>query len=88
MAPTDSRPDYEQMRTLEDAAADNLEDYVLAYGKVAPQLDAQSLRVASGVAAFTGIGSPLTTVKGAARTCRSVISMRSSRSSVITTRGR
>ena len=65
MAPTDSRPDYEQMRTLEDAAADNLEDYVLAYGKVAPQLDAQSLRVASGVAAFTGIGSPLTTVKGA-----------------------
>jgi hypothetical protein len=65
MAPTDSRPDHEQMRTLEGAVADNLEDYVLAYGKVAPQLDAQCLRVASGVAAFTGIGSPLTTVKGA-----------------------
>jgi len=65
MAPTGRRPDHEQMRKLEDAAADNLEDYVLAYGKVAPQLDAQCLRVASGVAAFTGIGSPLTTVKGA-----------------------
>jgi len=65
MAPTDSRTDHEQMRKLEDAVADNLEDYVLAYGKVAPQLDAQCLRVATGVAAFTGIGSPLTTVKGA-----------------------
>ena len=53
------------MRKLEDAAADNLEDYVLTYGKVAPQLDAQCMRVASGVAAFTGIGSPLTTMKGA-----------------------
>jgi hypothetical protein len=53
------------MRKLEDAAADNLEDYVLAYGKVAPHLDAQCIRIASGVAAFTGIGSPLTTVKGA-----------------------
>jgi len=65
MAPTRSGLDHQQMRTLEDAAADNLEDYVLAYGKVAPELNARCLRIASGVAAFTGIGSPLTTVKGA-----------------------
>jgi hypothetical protein len=65
MSPTEGQPDRERMRKLEDAAAENLEDYVRAYGRVAPQLDAHCIRVASGVAAFTGIGSPLTTVKGA-----------------------
>jgi hypothetical protein len=64
MSPTEGQPERERMRKLEDAAAENLEDYVRAYGRVAPQLDAQCIRIASGVAAFTGIGSPLTTVKG------------------------
>ena len=67
MAPTDSRPHYEQMRTLEDAAADNLEDYVLAYGKVAPRLEHAVPTRRLRRRTLTGNGSPLTTVKGTGR---------------------
>jgi hypothetical protein len=54
------------MRRLEDAAGRNLADYVAAARRVAPLLDAECIDVAGGAAAFTGTGSPLTTVKGVA----------------------
>ena len=52
------------LRRLEDAAGRNLADYVAALRRVAPELGAECIDIAGGVAAFTGIGSPLTTVKG------------------------
>jgi hypothetical protein len=52
------------VRRLEAAAGRNLADYVAALRRVAPELGAECIDIAGGVAAFTGIGSPLTTVKG------------------------
>jgi hypothetical protein len=75
------------VRRLEAAAGRNLADYVAALRRVAPELGAECIDIAGGVAAFTGIGSPLTTVKGVwARSCRHVTSTRSKRSSAITER--
>jgi hypothetical protein len=81
-----AQPDLELMPKLERAVARNLQDYVAAYRHLAPQVGAAGIEVAGGVAAFTGIDSPLTTVKGTGPGFRCGISMRSSRSSV-TTRG-
>jgi hypothetical protein len=53
-----------RMEIIERAVADNLRDYILAYRKAAPSLGADSLDVAGGIAAFLGIGSPITSVKG------------------------
>jgi hypothetical protein len=52
------------MEIIERAVADNLRDYVVAYRRAAPNLGADSLDVAGGIAAFLGIGSPITSVKG------------------------
>ena len=52
------------LRRLEDAAGRNLADYVATLRRVAPELGAEAIEIAGGAAAFTGIGSPLTTVKG------------------------
>ena len=59
------RPGFELMRRIENAVARNLQDYVATYLQVAPQTDTECIAVVSGVAAYTGIDSPLTTVKGA-----------------------
>jgi hypothetical protein len=59
------QPEFELMAALEHAVARNLHDYVAAYRHVNPQVDTECIAVAGGVAAFTGIDSPLTTVKGA-----------------------
>ena len=53
------------LATIEDAMARDLRDYVAAYRRVAPDAVATSTEVAGGVAAFTGLDSPLTTLKGA-----------------------
>jgi hypothetical protein len=58
-------PDVGVIRTIEGAMARNLRDYVAAYREVVPHAGSACIDVAGGVAAFTGIGSPLTTVKGA-----------------------
>jgi hypothetical protein len=50
---------------IERAVAQNLLDYVRAVQPVAPEVQAAAIGCAGGVAAFTGIGSPLTTIKGA-----------------------
>lgn len=50
---------------IERAVAQNLLDYVRAVQSVAPEVQAAAIACAGGVAAFTGIGSPLTTIKGA-----------------------
>ena len=50
---------------IERAVAQNLLDYARAVQSVAPEVQAETTACASGVAAFTGIGSPLTTIKGA-----------------------
>ena len=63
------------MQEIETAVARNLQDYVTAYHHVAPHAGAAFTEVAGGVAAFTGIDSPLTTVKGTgARISRSDLS--------------
>jgi hypothetical protein len=56
--------DSEPMRQIEHAVAGNLQDLVAAYRVVAPGAGAACIEVAGGVAGYTGIGSPLTTVKG------------------------
>ena len=56
------------MKTIERAIAQNLLDFVEAAQRVAPDLAATAIPCAGGVAAFVGIGSPLTTVKGAGPT--------------------
>jgi ribosomal protein S18 acetylase RimI-like enzyme len=56
--------DLPLVRVLEHAAARNLEDYVAAFQRLFPHMNADCIGVAGGVAAFTGVGSPLTTVKG------------------------
>jgi GNAT superfamily N-acetyltransferase len=52
------------MRKIERAMARNLQDNVAALVRRAPEIGATCIAVAGGVAAFTGPGSPLTTVKG------------------------
>ena len=44
--------------------ARNLRDYVVVHQQLVPDAGAAYLEVAGGVAAYTGLGSPLTTVKG------------------------
>ncbi len=50
---------------LERAAAANLLEYVGTWRRVVPGASADSIPFAGGTAAFTGVGSPLTTAKGA-----------------------
>ena len=50
---------------VERVAAQNLHDYVGVMKKVAPETRIATISCAGGVAAFTGVDSPLTTVKGA-----------------------
>jgi len=59
------RTDAVMTRRLERAAGRNLRDYVMATRRLFPELQADFIEAAGGVAAFTGRGSPLTTVKGA-----------------------
>ena len=54
----------ELMRDIERAMARNLEGYVTVLRDVAAHLGPECIHVCEGVAAFTGRGSPLTTVKG------------------------
>jgi hypothetical protein len=64
--PTSSeRSEAALVRAVERAMARNLADHVTALRSEAPGLGAASIAAAGGVAAFTGAGSPLTTVKGA-----------------------
>jgi hypothetical protein len=56
--------DVTLMGAIERATARNLEDFVSAIRQRAPEVGAACITVAGGVAAFTGVGSPLTTVKG------------------------
>lgn len=51
--------------TIERAMARDLRDYVAAYRRFSPSAGATWSEVAGGLAAFTGLDSPLTTVKGA-----------------------
>ena len=55
----------ELMDRIERVMARNLRDYVIALRQDVPELGAASIDVAGGVAAFSGAGSPLSTVKGA-----------------------
>lgn len=52
------------MQAMERAVALNLKAFVQAYTETVPQVGAAWAECAGGVAAFTGRGSPLTTVKG------------------------
>jgi len=52
------------MGKIEEAMGRNLQGYVAACQQMAPEIGADCIEVAGGVVAFTGIGSPLTTVKG------------------------
>jgi hypothetical protein len=63
-APT-AAVDTETIVRIERATAHNLADYVAVLREVVPQHGYDCIPVAGGVAAFTGTGSPLTTVKGA-----------------------
>ncbi len=54
----------EMMGQLEAAAAANLRDFVEAYRRAAPETGATGFPFAGGYMAFTGRGSPLTTIKG------------------------
>jgi hypothetical protein len=65
-APTGTMLDTTLARAIESAMAANLRAYVGAVDEIAPDVGAACIDVAGGVAAFTGIGSPLTTVKGVA----------------------
>ena len=56
------------MTMIERAVADNLRDYIVAYGRAFPEVRAELLEVSGGVAAFVGVGSPITTVKGIGNT--------------------
>jgi hypothetical protein len=61
----DEGGDPATVKIFESAAAQNLLDYVHALQSVAANLEAGAIACAGGVAAFTGVGSPLTTIKGA-----------------------
>ena len=52
-------------RIIEPAAARNLLDYAGAFQRAGSELTPSAIRCAGGIAAFTGVESPLTTVKGA-----------------------
>jgi len=52
------------MPRIERPATLNLRSYVATLRRLAPELGAASFAVAGGTAAFAGIGSPLSTVKG------------------------
>lgn len=56
--------DFELMRRIERAIASNLRDFVAANRKLFPHLGADYIPVAGGIAAFNGVGSPVSTVKG------------------------
>jgi hypothetical protein len=58
-------PDLHLIEPIEIAMGHNLQDFVSTLQHVAPRAGAEWIDVAGGVAAFTGVGSPLTTVKGA-----------------------
>jgi hypothetical protein len=62
--PTVGADDTAILEIVESAVAQNLRDYVHAVQLVAPDLRAAATACAGGVAAFVGVGSPLTTVKG------------------------
>ena len=55
---------HDEIAAIERGAAQNLAAYVDAYREVAPEIRADSIEIAGGVAAFCGAESPLTTVKG------------------------
>lgn len=55
---------HDEIRAIERAVAANLAAYVTAYRSVAPEIGADAIKIAGGVAAFCGTDSPLTTVKG------------------------
>jgi hypothetical protein len=57
-------PDVDLMRKIEAAAVRNLEDFVGAFQQVEPSVGADCISLGSAIAAYTGSGSPLTTVKG------------------------
>lgn len=63
--PTVGADDTAILEMVESAVAQNLRDYVHAVQLVAPDLPAAYTACAGGVVAFMGMGSPLTTVKGA-----------------------
>jgi hypothetical protein len=54
----------ELMHRIERVMARNLHDYMTALLVDAPEIGAASIEVAGGVAAYSGAGSPLSTVKG------------------------
>lgn len=56
--------DMARMQIIERAVADNLRDYIVAYRAAAPHIGAELMEVGRGVAAFVGLGSPITSVKG------------------------
>lgn len=64
MTSAHAQPDVDLVPKIERAMARNLRDYVAAYRRLASGSGAACVEVAGGVAAFTGAGSPLTTVKG------------------------
>jgi len=53
-----------ELKLVEQAAARNLRDFVEATRRVAPGLGGTAVACGDGVAAFLGVDSPLTTVKG------------------------
>ena len=61
---THEQPDFELMRKTERAMASNLRDFVATNHRLLPQVGAACVDFAGGVAAFNGMGSPLSTVKG------------------------
>jgi hypothetical protein len=60
-----AKADTALWKKIEQAFAQNLVQYVQAVQSVAPEVQAEARECAGGVAAFTGVGSPLTTIKGA-----------------------
>jgi GNAT superfamily N-acetyltransferase len=67
-AATHNATSFERMAVIERAVAYNLRDYIAAYDRAFPEIKAELLEVAGGVAAFVGVGSPITTVKGIGKT--------------------
>jgi len=59
------QPEGGVVNAIERAFAQNLFDYAQAMKSVAPDLAAAAIPCAGGTAAFLGVGSPLTTIKGA-----------------------
>ena len=62
---TQTRPSQSSWtERIENAIAENLRDYVRACSKAVPAMGAAYRNVAGGAAAFLGVGSPITGVKG------------------------